>query len=131
MARMNADTPTIDDLRKDLPRLRVMISELVGYYPHPGWEGERWITPTGNTSMRLDYLPDFPASHDACRTFEDAMSEEEFGKYCDALLRITAGESPDPQDGSYCLWPEGLRAFAKAKPVDRCIARLIVAGRIK
>ena len=128
---MNADTPTQDELRKDLPRLNRMVALLedweiemrhptrygkpdpwtIPYCRHAKHTCGRWKKGTPRINHRA-----YPSSADACRTFEDAMSDEEFGRYLEVLLKMSR------YDPEYLL---------KLKPVDRCIARLIVAGRIK
>lgn len=136
---MNADTPTQDELRKDLPRLNRMVAEMWGFTSIHATRSGRLF---GNILREPDDyddisipIPEFTKSHDACRTFEDAMGEEEWFHYIRTLW-ITIQTEQSEKDW-YTQFPinglsiEGLETLMKAKPIDRCIARLILAGRIK
>lgn len=134
---MNADTPTQDELRKRPSKIAALVAEVCGWSCvsdkhltglRPGISIEDY---TGAQVLRgevpLDSLPLFTTSLDACRIFEDVMSPTEFVNYIRVLEGVVfARLSYDAQVMT------GARIEAhKANPIDRCIARLIVAARIK
>lgn len=69
--------------------------------------------PPPNYKKRHTYdstVPEFTISHDACRTFEDAMSPKEWGMYV-------------------ALWGNPV-LYMKALPIEKCLKFLIVKGAV-
>ena len=152
---MNADTPTQDELRKDLPRLNRMVAEVeecvcrrcnntgsyLRYGEHAWFRQALNGAPKEQPRVECDHstydsskpnavlYPEFTDSLDECRTFEDAMGEEEFIRYCGIQYDMILARRP--RQTSVLPVAYLLADFAKLTPVDRCIARLLVAGRIK
>lgn len=60
---------------------RVKLAELMGYKPHEGFEGERWVTPDGRMSVTLggayEKLPDYCNDLNAVHEVERGLYEDD------------------------------------------------------
>jgi len=92
--------PEIDELKDRPDDVRCLVAKLegwtcispsylVGLAPHRSVSDYSAEQIMGNR-VPIDPLPEYEKSHDACRTFEDAMSDEEFADYVDYLWNIVS-----------------------------------------
>ena len=136
--------PTADELKDKPEEVRVLVAETLGWTcvsrsyltglpPHlkvEQYSSEQVL----NNEVPVYELPYFEISHDACRTFEDAMSEEEFRAYLFSLWRIVY---PDAyaREKSRRHWPDfiewnWMKAIMQATPLQKCLAFLLTKSAI-
>lgn len=84
--------------------LRIRVAELVGFMPHVGHEGERWISPDGKRSVTRSYgLPDYTSDLNAMHEVESLLTADQSWKY-ERKLREQLGTAAGMGSGVVSEW---------------------------